>query len=667
MDLKSKDTQFFVENLKEKRDLSPTLKTAFKKIINNPNLLDYSEDHSKGDWVREVNPNLFEFGHSNALEDFFLAQMNMRTSLNAEMSRAVGTVFFHSNLCLPVFIFRSSESLSRLLLESDLWSSRLTRDSSVHLAKHDSELLNLSFDANSPSLKPNKPKKTVSKSIDFGNKKQAPLKRPSRMSQKQSEPGSRLFFGACLLELLQFTDKAADKSNTNLKRFMILSVQDRTRESVKMLSMRVHSDALKVPKTPRVESVDTIETKKRFRVTHRVQDTLFKRILGFLSAEGLLSIDTPQLIKLKRYIQDLAFDPFLNLFSDFSTSKSDPMSFVEPVYLGLNTDLRLFLDMFFLYNIRDFMSLRRTIKFGYLTRFNLYSGVYLRHINVSDHLFLQRTLLPFRSSVHRELRVGVCTWNLAGKNMLKHDHFLHQICRKLSRANPDIAVLGFQEIVEMKMTWSNLKNIMFKCHEISLQIKGILDKALGKSFICVSALNLMGMLQLVYVHYRRYEDLVRSNFVNWEEKFGGKAGFKMGNKGAVGSVFELKNFGVFSFSNCHLTHGFDKVNKRVQKLLAIIDAVQSGSPGNRRKKGVQADGRGRPKRPRPGFPLRLYSGGLQHVDRNGQERNPTDPLRRAELPKGEKDAVRERATDADHARSRRAPRVPRTGNWWGEA
>ena len=222
------------------------------------------------------------------------------------------------------------------------------------------------------------------------------------------------------------------------------------------------------------------------------------------------------------------------------------------------------------------MSLKKNIKFGYLSKFNLYSGVYLRHLSISDHLFLQRTLLPFQTSSHRELRVSMCSWNLAGKNMNKNDHsdYLRKISSKLAMTNSDILVFGFQEIVEMKVSLTNIRKMMFQCEEISLKIKALLDKFLGETFICVSALNLMGILQLVYVHYRRYPDLNEIQFINWEEKFGGKAGFKMGNKGVVGSIFNLKHFGVFSFANCHLTHGFDKVNKRVQKIIQIINKVK---------------------------------------------------------------------------------------------
>lgn len=661
MNLKSKDTHFFMQNLRGKRDLSPTLRTAVKKIINNPRVLDYCEDSEEKHWAREVNENLFEFGQSNALEDFFLAGMAMRDALNGDMSRALGKVFFHSNLCLPAYLFRASKCLSRLLLAvaaQSIADPEAPLEPDVAGPKHDADLLNLSFDTNSPSLRPNKPKKLVSKSIDLGNKPSGSPRRTRRFSLPSQDPRSRLFFGLQLLELLQFNERQGDKAGTNLKRFMVLSLEEETSGAVSVLRRRVHSDALKVTKAPRVESHEAIKAKKRYRVGHRVQDTLFKRLLGFLLSEGLLTLEAAQLVKLRRYTHDLAFDPFLNLFSDFSRSKSDPMSFLAPVYTALNNDLRLFLDMFFLYDIRDFMSLRRNIKFGYLSRFNLYSGSHLRHLNISDHLFLQRTLLPFGASAHRELRVGVCTWNLAGKNMLRHEHLLRQICRKLARANPDIAVLGFQEIVEMKISWSNLKNIMFKCNEISLQIKGILDRALGKAFICVSALNLMGMLQLVYVHFRRYEDLVRPRFVNWEEKFGGKAGFKMGNKGAVGSVFELRHFGVFSFSNCHLTHGFDKVAKRVQKLLAIIEAVRS-RPANAREQG-RADGRRRGPRRRPvPAAFRLHSGRLQHADRAREERNPAHSLRRAELPERKKDPLRQRAAHPRHEAGQRAAPLPR--------
>lgn len=576
LDLKSPDTNNFMQNLKDsnnKRGLSPSLKTSLGKVINHPGLLDYSRDSAEQRWTREVNPSLFESGKPNPLESFFLSGMDMQGALNADMSRAVGKVFFHSNLCLPVYIFRASSSRARVLLATALPGSPEPSPG----GKANRDLLNLSFHTNSPLLEPNVPKKSVFRSIDLGRPKEdSPAKPvPPLKSNPSSDPLARLYFGTRLFELLQFSGRHSRKSSTSLKRFAVLCLETLGPEKSILLDQEIFSDALKIPRAPRVESHEAIALKKRFSESHRVQDTFFKRVLQFLVDKDLISLDPGPQAQLQKYLSDLTFNPLLNIFSNNSSTRKDPLGFLESVFVALNLNLRLFFESFFLYNLHDFMFLRRNIKFGFLSRFNLYSGVYLRHLNVSDHLFLQRTLLPFRTSAHRELRLAVCTWNIAGKNMRKNKNFLNQICRKVSRANPDVVVLGFQEIVEMKISWTNLKNIMFKCHEISLQIKGILDSALGETFICISGLNLMGILQLVYVHYRRYEDLVGVRFANWQEKFGGKAGFKMGNKGAVGCLLELRGFGVFSFANCHLTHGFDKVAKRVQKLTAIIERIES--------------------------------------------------------------------------------------------
>ena len=417
----------------------------------------------------------------------------------------------------------------------------------------------------------------VSKSIDLGPKSKTERRKSKNVKIKELDPSSRSYLEVCMIEILQLMDRNTDNMKANLKRFGVLTIQTHGKEKIERSNVDVYSDSLKVARTVRVESQKSIIMRKRYNFNHKMQDTFIKRILIFMNQHGLVHLPEKELIKFNKYIEQTTFNPFLNVFIDYSKSKANPMSFLPLVYMTLNNDLKIFLEIFFMYNIKDFMSLQKNIKFGFLAKFNLYSGVFLRHINISDHLFLQRTILPFHTSAHRELRIAMCTWNLAGKDMTKHSHYLKQISRKLSRQNPDIIVYGFQEIVEMKMSWVNLKNIMFKCEEISLQIKQILDKYLSDSYICVSARNLMGMLQMVYVHYRRYPDLHSSKFVNWDEKFGGKGGFKMGNKGVVGCIFDLSHFGVFSFSNCHLTHGFDKVKKRVQKVLEIIECVKSMS------------------------------------------------------------------------------------------
>ena len=120
MNLKQKNTKMFMKNLQDTKDdrgLSPTLMTSFRKIINNTKLLTYEEEDESKFWFRDVNKQLFEMGKVNEMEEFFLSAMTMKKGINEELGKAMGKVFFHSNFCLPVFLFRKSVCQSRLFLD----------------------------------------------------------------------------------------------------------------------------------------------------------------------------------------------------------------------------------------------------------------------------------------------------------------------------------------------------------------------------------------------------------------------------------------------------------------------------------------------------------------------------------------------------------------------
>lgn len=566
--LKYKKSNKSKSRTKVLRDASPTLVTSNDKIINNPNILKYKQESEHKFWVREIDESKISKKKLNHLELFFVRGMSMRDCLNKELCKNMGTIFFHSELCLPVYMFRSSLCRSRSFID------QVPNDTT---SKHDSELLDLSFEKQSSSLKVPSRRKTISKSTDLTKT----IKKIKILNLETSEDREYLDFQ--MLEILQLQELFGNSPQTNLKRFCVFSTCKVSKDKEARDNIEVFSDALKKPKVLRVEGIKSVEMRRKFSVIQKVMDTIIKRLLVYIIDRKALVLDRADHDKLLKYTRDITFDPLLNLFVDYSKTTLEPLSFLPSIYFALNNDLLSFLEIFFLYDIKDFLSMKKKIQFGLLRKFNVYSGTELRHLDGSTHLFLQRTLLPFTPSTHRELRLGVLSWNLAGKDMGKSPHFFRQICRRLTRANLDVISIGFQEIVEMKISWINLKNIIFKCEEISLQIKGLLDRFLGEGYICISSLNLMGILQLVYVHHRRYSDIIQNKFINWEDKYGGKAGIKMGNKGAVGSIFVLKHFGVLSFANCHLTHGFDKVKKREEKLISIIETLKSST--NFRKKG----------------------------------------------------------------------------------
>jgi hypothetical protein len=189
---------------------------------------------------------------------------------------------------------------------------------------------------------------------------------------------------------------------------------------------------------------------------------------------------------------------------------------------------------------------------------------------------MQRVLLPFKKSKEFELRLGILSWNIAGKKIYKEVVPIQKIIHKIITSNLDILVLGFQEIVELKFSLNNLKKMIFQFEKISKKIKECFEKNL-KSFICISVNNLSGLFQMIFIRRDRVSELDWYYHKNWQIKLGGAGALKMGNKGVVGSTFEIKNFGRFSFMNCHMVHGLSNLDKRIEHFNEIVRKLK-GNP-----------------------------------------------------------------------------------------
>ena len=379
--------------------------------------------------------------------------------------------------------------------------------------------------------------------------------------------------------LIKFFDRISGPKNQ--KFFSILGLSSKSK-------IRDLSPIASGAKTPKLQNS---ATRKKYRQSLMNADSFFKRILRRLWRNGHFSPRQANLAVCRAYVNKRGFDNKINICRHSISDKPSPCApLTEDLSLILNCDLVLILKSFLSSSISNFLYSPMNIS-RYFANSLAHSEVKL---NFSKHLSLQRKLLPFPAARASELRLAALTWNIAGKNMKKNAFVLTQICKRLIRSQPDLLVLGFQEIVELKMSFTNLKKIMFKCEEISLDIKHLVDEQVRGQFVCVSALNVTGILQLVYVHHSLMPAIDTHSFANWHHKFGGKAGFKMGNKGSVSTLIRLKPFGDLTFSNCHLTHGFDKVAKRVSKLKKMIVSIDEkrklmGLDEESRRGAVQAD------------------------------------------------------------------------------
>ena len=188
---------------------------------------------------------------------------------------------------------------------------------------------------------------------------------------------------------------------------------------------------------------------------------------------------------------------------------------------------------------------------------------------------MQRAVLPYSRAKQIELRLGIISWNIAGKDLTKEDTFIQRITRDLALSNLDLIVFGFQEIVELKLTLMNINKMMFKCDSISEDIKKTLQKALGEEFVCLGYINMMGLLQIIFLRRDRVPEIDWYYHKNWKIKMGGSKAIKIGNKGVVASIFQLGDFGKFSFTNCHMVHGFKNLEKRIQNFTEATNKLQS--------------------------------------------------------------------------------------------
>ena len=393
----------------------------------------------------------------------------------------------------------------------------------------------------------------------------------------------RKYIKVILLEFLIVPLKKKAPQKSQLQRFCLITTESdlsRKEENLRRNQkqptpqknhlLEIISDQLSVIKKSKVRGKQEMKEKK-YPFNQMLVDTFYKGILRYLVQNNFCLLEADSASQMEKYLSQKEFNPQRNVYQrDLQTQ----FKFASKLSYLLNCNLILFLKIFYEYSIVDYMYFSYNVDSSFKSKFNLFSECRENMLSWSHHVFFQRNFLPFSQPNKQELRIGIVTWNIAGKDLRK-GNYIDKLCMKLCRNNSDILVFGFQEIVELKLSFINIRNIVFSCETISMEIKEAIDKIIKVDYHCLSVRNLMGILQLVYIRRNRYSDIKMNLFRSFERKFGGKVGIKMGNKGSVTCMFELKDFGVFSFSNCHLTHGFDKVYKREANLEGIIERTAS--------------------------------------------------------------------------------------------
>lgn len=429
----------------------------------------------------------------------------------------------------------------------------------------------------------------------------------------------RDFITVDLFEFL-LTDRIRQSESTSAvsRRFSVfkeerrrLTVSDQTlAEEVQLRKIQVVDEFQKAPQKERASWMHKFRSNQsRWTRRDMLLDRFYKNLLVFLEKRGVFSRSDFQKGVLQGYLEDPLFDEGLNVNLMGEEKVQDFFSFVEEIGLLVNHDLVRLFRSFLRFDLGHFLYDLQVLPSA------LSRPIYRRHMDwltASSHLHLQRLLLPFSGASDVELRVGVLSWNIAGKDLSKESTFMSKLTRELLLSNLDVITFGFQEIVELKLSFGNLGKMMFQCQSISRTIQTLLQRLLGSGFVCLSTNNLMGLLQLVFL---RRELVPRVNWYfhrDWQVKLGGKGPLKMGNKGVVGCMFHLSGFGRLSFVNCHMVHGFHNLDRRIRHFAQIAGKMQSRLTSAQAGTGAgdqQVDQRRR----LAGEGVRLPVGRLQHA------------------------------------------------------
>ena len=153
----------------------------------------------------------------------------------------------------------------------------------------------------------------------------------------------------------------------------------------------------------------------------------------------------------------------------------------------------------------------------------------------------------------QSFRVMVFSYNIAGSSPEGGDRHLKSFFEKINSYSPDILVLGFQEIIELKIKLKNVKKMLNSIPVIK-KWEYIFIRELPNYKLILDE-NCLGLQSFIFVKRTKISFLLSSN-IN-KVKLGL---MNMGNKGAIVSYLNYK--GVFlEFINCHLSAGFGDASR----------------------------------------------------------------------------------------------------------
>ena len=161
-----------------------------------------------------------------------------------------------------------------------------------------------------------------------------------------------------------------------------------------------------------------------------------------------------------------------------------------------------------------------------------------------------------------KLKLYIGTWNLNAQK-LKNDKDVSEFIKP----GYDIYVIGFQEIVDL----NNVGNLLID-HEESIIWENIINDYLGKKYIKISSVHMVGLSMCIYIK----NTINKSAITNLKEQICGVGLMDFmgagGNKGGVAIRFELYD-SKLCFINTHLAAHKHNIKERNEQYHTIIDRL----------------------------------------------------------------------------------------------
>ena len=181
----------------------------------------------------------------------------------------------------------------------------------------------------------------------------------------------------------------------------------------------------------------------------------------------------------------------------------------------------------------------------------------------SSRFFLKHQNIKEKNKKNR-LKVLILTYNISGLNPESNINDLEEIFQKIKKKNPDLVILGFQELMELKISYKNLKS-MVKPDELVQKWSFLFLEKLSEYNIFHQQ-NMLGLQTFILVHKKNNKpflkdfDQIKIGVMN------------LGTKGATFTVIEINDI-YLEFFNIHLSAGYgDEARKnRKDDLNAILN------------------------------------------------------------------------------------------------